>query len=58
MEDESRLRTVVGFTDMEALGDPGKINFTETVSMKVLCRRIAPKEDFEKFCCKWLLLRM
>lgn len=53
MDDESRLGTV-GFTNMEALGDPGKINFTETVSIKVLRRQIGPKEvqDFEKFCCE------
>ena len=53
VEDESRLGTL-GFTDMEALSDPGKINFTETVSIKVLRRRIGPKEvqDFEKFCCE------
>ena len=53
VEDESRLGTL-GFTDMEALSDPGKINFTETVSIKVLHRRIGPKEvqDFEKFCCE------
>lgn len=53
MDDESRLGTV-GCTNMEALGDPGKINFTETVSLKVLRRQIGPKEvqDFEKFCCE------
>lgn len=52
VEDESRPGTV-GFTHMEALGDPGKINFTETVSIKVLRRQIGPKEvqDFRKFCC-------
>ncbi|KAI4574288.1 hypothetical protein MJG53_012464 [Ovis ammon polii x Ovis aries] len=53
VDDESRLGTV-GCTNMEALGDPGKINFTETVSLKVLRRQIGPKEvqDFEKFCCE------
>lgn len=63
VDDESRLGTV-GCTNMEALGDPGKINFTETVSLKVLRRQIGPKEVqiLKSFAVngssKWLLLSM